>query len=193
MQRELGEQNIEDLWLPYFCVSSNLTRAELMIHRTGSLSKSVLASSTLAGLMPPIVHDGDLLVDGMLLNDMPIDVCDKLTDGGTVIAVNVSPPIDLKRNSDYGLSLSGWRLLWNKINPFAKKINFPHIATILQRAGELSSIHGRKELLNQNLADLYIQPPVEEVELFDFGAIDELAELGYHCAKEKIAEWQKAS
>ena len=189
-QQYFGSTQIEDLWRPYFCVSSNLTHAELMIHRTGSLSKGVLASSTLAGIMPPIVHNGDLLVDGMLLNDMPIDVMYKQSNGGTVIAVNVSPPIDLERNSDYGPYLSGWRLLWNKINPFGKKLNVPNIATILQRAGELSSIYGRKELLNRNLADLYIEPPVEEVDLFDFAVIDTVAEIGYQFAKEKIAAWQ---
>jgi NTE family protein/lysophospholipid hydrolase len=190
MQREFGDVQIEDLWLPYFCVSSNLTRAELMIHRTGPLWKGVLASGTLAGIMPPVFHNGDLLVDGMLLNDMPIDVCYDLCDGGTVIAVNVSRPIDLQRNSDIGASLSGWRLLWNKINPFAKKLNFPHIATILQRAGELSSIYGRKELLDRNLADLYLEPAVEEVELFDFTSIDRIVKIGYDSTKEKIVAWQ---
>ena len=99
----IGDVQIEDLWLPYFCVSSNLSRAEMMIHRAGSLWRSCAPAQGLPGVLPPVVFEGDLLVDGALLRNLPADVLRELTGGGTTIAVDVSVETDM----DSDLSLRG--------------------------------------------------------------------------------------
>src|SRR5207249_669023 len=87
--RELfGELRIEDLCLPFFCVSSNLSRAEVMIHESGPVWSSVRASGTLPGVGPPNPYHGDLLVDGGVLNNLPIDIM-RDRHSGTVLAVDV--------------------------------------------------------------------------------------------------------
>jgi NTE family protein/lysophospholipid hydrolase len=190
-KRLFGDTHIEDMWLPFFCVSANLTRADLMIHCSGLVWQAVRASGGLPGVLPPVVHNGDLLVDGAVLNNLPIDVMRRLCEGGTVIAVDVSPPVDLAENSPYGDSLSGWRVLWSKLNPFATRLKLPNLVMLLQRTGELGSIHSRKTQIRQGSADLYIRPPVEHFDLIDAKPMVQIAEHGYRAAKEAIAAWQR--
>ena len=61
-----GDKLIEDLWVPYFCVSTDISHAELRVHDHGVLWRYVRASMTLSGYLPPICDpvDGHLLVDG---------------------------------------------------------------------------------------------------------------------------------
>jgi len=65
---------IEDLWLPFFCVSSNLTNYTEEIHKYGLLWERVRASSSIPGLIPPMVIQGDIHFDGGLLNNLPVDI-----------------------------------------------------------------------------------------------------------------------
>jgi NTE family protein/lysophospholipid hydrolase len=190
LQGAFGNTQIEDLWIPYFCVSSNLTRAEMMIHRTGPLWQGIRASANLPGLFPPVAHQGDWLVDGAVLNNVPVDVMHSWCEGGTVLAVDVSPPVDLVTSLADGELLSEWRVLWQKLNPFTAKRQTPSILALLQRAAELSSRHRQQTLIRQGLATLYLTPPVAGFELLDFAAGDTIAALGYHYAKEQIAVWQ---
>ena len=192
LKKFYGEVLIEDLWLPYFSVSSNLSRAEIVIHKSGRVRDSIRASGGLQGLLPPVIHNGDLLVDGALLSNLPVDALKTLMHKGTLIAVDVSPPVDLSNYTPYGESLSGWRLLLNKINPLTRSLHLPGIATTLQRAGELASIAHQKQMIQQ-LADLYIRMPVEQFPLFDFKAADKIIETGYRHAQQVIAEWQPQS
>lgn len=65
---------IEDLWLPFFCVSSNLTNYSEEIHKSGLLWEKVRASSSIPGLIPPMVIHGNIHFDGGLLNNLPVDI-----------------------------------------------------------------------------------------------------------------------
>jgi lysophospholipid hydrolase len=55
-------------------MSTNLTKGEPSVHQHGLLWKLVRASMTIVGLVPPVYHDGELLIDGGYLNNMPVDV-----------------------------------------------------------------------------------------------------------------------
>lgn len=73
-----GPQEIEDLWLPYFCVSTNLSNADVEVHQVGSLWKFVRASMTIVGMLPPVINNGEMLVDGGYLNNVPVDIMHSL-------------------------------------------------------------------------------------------------------------------
>lgn len=103
-----GEACIEDLWIGFFCVSSDLTRARAKIHRAGPIWKAVRASIALPGVFEPVVQDNRLLVDGAVLNNLPGDVMRQL-GGGWVIAVDVSPERDLEVREER--LPSPWRVL----------------------------------------------------------------------------------
>jgi lysophospholipid hydrolase len=67
----LGDTAIEDLWLRFFCCSTNLTRGTLAVHERGPAARYVRAAQTVLGLLPPVADaGGDLLVDGGYLNNV---------------------------------------------------------------------------------------------------------------------------
>lgn len=189
LQGWFQDVQIEDLWLPYFCVSSNLTEAGLVVFESDSLWRAVRASGTLPGLTSPVIRDNCLLFDGCLLDNLPMDVMRNRLGSAHVIAVDVVPPHDLHVDVTEMQSPSGWWLLWKRMNPFASKVELPNIVSIMHRAGEVGSVYGRQQLIDQQLADIYLQPPVDEISIADFKMVDKAAEIGYEGCKEQLAEW----
>ncbi len=180
-----NDMEIEDLWLNYFCISSNLTTSEMMVHRTGALGKAVRASVAIPGITLPVIDKGHLLADGGMLNNLPGDVLKDMY-GGTIIAVNVSSEEDLSFSSNE--IPSPWKIIWSRITPFKKSIKCFNILDVMTRATLLSSVHRSKEVRSQ--VDLYLEPPVSHFGLLKFSAIDDIVEIGYSDAKEKIAAWK---
>ncbi len=105
----LGGWDIEDLWLPFYCVSTNLTKSRLEVHRRGSTAVAVRASVAIPGVLPPVPHDGDLLVDGGVLNNMPFEAMRDDSTIGTVIAVDVAPDLGPRRGQTSGCRCRGSR------------------------------------------------------------------------------------
>jgi predicted acylesterase/phospholipase RssA/CRP-like cAMP-binding protein len=184
LKRFLGDRRIEDLWMPYFCVSSNLTRAEVTLHQKGLLWRSVQASNAAPGILPPVLQGKDLLVDGAFLSNLPADALRSVIKG-KIIALDVSPPVDLVGNYLYNETVSGWRVFWQKLNPFARQMTIPTILTILRRSGELASVASQKRIINE-VADLYFQIPVEQYGLQDYKAVREIIDIGYQYIKHQL-------
>ncbi|MCG8419207.1 MAG: patatin-like phospholipase domain-containing protein [Proteobacteria bacterium] len=184
---------IEDLWRSYYCVSCNLTRAEVVVHRTGPLQFGLRASTRVPGILPPMNHNGDLLVDGGLLDNVPMDIMRDLCGDGTVIAVDVTPSIspDMMVSSQSDDSISGWRMIRDKLNPFAGRGNTPGIAAVLRRSVELGCVYTIQKSVRRNIADLYLVPPLGQFPVTNFEYAEDIAGVGYQFAKEKLSEWQR--
>ncbi len=180
-----GDTQIEDMWLNYFCVSSNLTTAEMVVHRYGPLGKSVRASGALPGITKPVLDKNNLLVDGALFNNVPADIMKELC-GGRVIMVDVSPDEDLKVPDCYKEIPSEAEILWSRLSPFKKKIILPGILDIMMRTIMVGSAN--KEIYAKKAADFNFCPPVGGFGLLEFEAIDKIVEAGYLYAKERIKE-----
>src|SRR5690606_28931313 len=58
LQSAFGEIDIEHMWRPFFCVSSDLTLGRPRVHRAGRLWRALRASSALPGILPPVIADG---------------------------------------------------------------------------------------------------------------------------------------
>jgi predicted acylesterase/phospholipase RssA/CRP-like cAMP-binding protein len=179
----LGDVRIEDLWTGYFCVSSNLTRAQPMIHRQGPVWKAIRASISIPGIFRPVIEGTDLLVDGGVLNNVPGDVMRQI-GGGWVIAVDVSTDRELEV---IGNLPPAWKVLLNWFNPFARPLELPSIFNLMQRTTLLASVEKTDAV--KKLVDLYIQPRLERFGLMQFSAFEEVVEEGYRHAKESVAAW----
>ena len=189
LRRIYGDTQIEDLWMPCFCVSSNLTHAVAMVHRRGPLWQAVRASMAIPGIFSPMLADGDLLVDGCVLNNLPIDIMQRLNHNGPIIAVNVFPDVDLLRDYRFGPSISGWQALAGKLNPLRRKDrSAPLIFESLLRVLALNDVHQAKT--KRGFADVYIRPPVEQYNILDFGAYQQIADIGYRSAMQALGEWE---
>ncbi len=187
----VGKTQIEDLWLPFFCVSANLTRASIQVHRRGPLLKSLLASMRVPAVYPPILWGGDLLVDGGIIDNVPVDVMRGYADCGTVIASDVSSVYDPSEVCNYGDRISGWRALAQRFKPASKRLRYPGIFGVLMRIIELGSAARRTQ--TAKMADLYLAPPVEGFGRTEFHRADEMAEVAYRYSSEKIADWLASS
>jgi predicted acylesterase/phospholipase RssA/CRP-like cAMP-binding protein len=186
-ERVYGDSEIEDLWTPFFCITSNLTTAEMGVHRTGLLRKYVLASASIPVFAPPVLEGNHLLVDGALLNNLPADVM-REQGVGVVIASEVSLEEDASFTADR--VPTGWEMLRGRFwRPAAGPLVFPGIMEVAMRASLLHSSWREKEALSQ--ADFCLRPPIEPFALMAFEQMDEIAEVGYAYAREALAEWQK--
>ncbi|RLA19319.1 MAG: hypothetical protein DRQ56_05665 [Gammaproteobacteria bacterium] len=189
LQAALGDTRIEDLPLPYFCISTNLTRAEQVVHNRGSLTRAIRASMSLPAMVPPVFQAGDLLVDGGVLNNLPIDVMYELCSGGNIIAVDISPKIDLANNDEFSVSVSGLRLLLSRLNPFRSKRYRPSIFDVLSRSITLAAVNRSMRQEEQDLASLYLLLPVESIGTLEYDQLEQISNLGYASSIKQVTEW----
>jgi predicted acylesterase/phospholipase RssA/CRP-like cAMP-binding protein len=190
LRKFFGDTQIEDLWINYFCVSSNLTRAKIMVHDRGILWRCLRASCALPGIIPPIMYNGDLLLDGGLLRNLPIDIMANYCEGSRIFAIDVSPKVELQIDYELGDSVSGWDVLWKQVNPYSQTNNIPNILTILTQTTVLSSRHARANLNMENKHNLYINPPLDDVKILDFSSLNKIIEIGYSTTIEKLVNYQ---
>ncbi|MGZ4825645.1 MAG: cyclic nucleotide-binding and patatin-like phospholipase domain-containing protein, partial [Terriglobales bacterium] len=188
VQRFFGDTLIEDLPVPYFCISANLNRAELKVHTRGLLSKAIMASTRVPGVFPPIVYDGELHVDGGVIDNVPVDVMRSLIKSGTVVGVDAVPSRVFSPVTDYGSALPGWRALWSRINPFTRTPQWvPNIVSIMLRTIEFGGItHNRSAATS---ADLYLRPPLQKFKPTDFVLSEQIVDVGYRHAREALERW----
>jgi len=180
-----GETHIEDLWLPYFAVSSNLTTGEMVVHVSGPVWEAVCASGALPGIVMPVVMGEHLLVDGGVVNILPGDVMRAKCDGGVVIAVDVSPEKDV--GIDAGGFPSPWKIFWSRVLPFKKRKQVPGILDILMRTTMLASANRTARV--KRSVDLYLRPPIDNFGMLDFEKMSEIVEVGYRYTLEAAAGW----
>ncbi|MEK6806109.1 MAG: patatin-like phospholipase family protein [Pseudomonadota bacterium] len=177
MREIFGDRRIDDLRLPFFCVSTNLTRGVPTLHDTGSLAAWVTASMSVPGIAPPTAWQGELLVDGAVVNSLPTDLMLAL-DRGPIIASDVSTEGGLRVP---GVEGPDTEALFNWKGPG----DAPGLREILFRTATLTSESGVKR--RAAMADLYLRMPVGEIGMFDWKRIDEIMERGYHFALEHLA------
>jgi NTE family protein len=180
--RELfGERRIEELRLPYFCVSTNLTQAKTMIHDHGPLALWVGTSMAVPGIAPPVVWRGDLLVDGAVTNSLPTDLMRAL-GRGPVIASDVSTEAALRAPGVEGPDPEA--LLHHDRNR-------EHVSLIDILFGGMTLTSESGVRLRASRADLYLRMPVSGVPLFGWKHLDEVVERGYQHALQPLAEFKR--
>ncbi|MFZ0667467.1 MAG: patatin-like phospholipase family protein [Acidimicrobiales bacterium] len=175
----LGDRLIEETWLPFFCISANLTRAEIVVHDRGSLATAVRASLSLPGIFPPVRSGSDFLVDGGVLNNLPVDIMRERFTTGPVVAVDLVVDEELNASPGYRETPSGWTLLINRLARRAKGDATPLSLNVLMRAKELAGIRAQREILAGHPPDVLIQPDMSGASMFDFKRALHLIESGY--------------
>jgi predicted acylesterase/phospholipase RssA/CRP-like cAMP-binding protein len=177
-----GDQRIEDQWRNFFCVACNLTRGEAVIHRAGRFHDAVEASSALPIVNAPVLDKGEMIVDGALINNLPADVMKSLC-GGTVIAVDVSPRRDLRAATGEKDLKSNPRIV--RAGPPSAATGLPSVSSIVMRTVMLNTVLSVEAM--KKYIDVHLKPPVEHIEMFDWMAIDDVAETGYRYTADMIS------
>jgi predicted acylesterase/phospholipase RssA/CRP-like cAMP-binding protein len=184
-----GTRDLFDAWLPFFCVSTNLSTARPFVHRRGPAWQALRASISLPGMMPPVcTEQGELLVDGGLVDDLPVDVMTPLLDGGRLVAVDLGISSDFRVTQRFDPSLSGWRVLARRLKPFGPRFDAPNLLTTLLRAKEVASSESLDLKRTAHEVTLLVRPPVSGFGGFDFRDVDTLMERSYRHTLEQLAE-----
>jgi NTE family protein len=155
LERVFGETLVEELGTSFFSVSADLLASRTIVHRRGSLVEAVGASMSIPGLVPPLARPGHLLVDGGVLNNLPVDVM-VADDEGPVVAVDVVRRLDADDSA---------------VAPA-----LPTITETLSRATVLGSAERAER--NRKLADVLVTPDVQDVALREFSALDRARAAG---------------
>jgi predicted acylesterase/phospholipase RssA/CRP-like cAMP-binding protein len=187
IEAAMGDWDIEDLWLPYYCVSTNLTRSQLEVHRRGNAARAVRASVAIPGILPPVPFGDDLLVDGGVLNNMPFETMRNDRRIDTVIAIDVAPDRGPRAKSDYGTSVSGFRALASTIRP--RGVEYPSLASVLLRSMLVGAVHNQRLSSAAGTIDLLIKLELPGVGLLDFKRVAEVAHKGYTSSLDVVTEW----
>jgi predicted acylesterase/phospholipase RssA/CRP-like cAMP-binding protein len=186
LAEHLGSADIEDLPTRFFCVSANLTRAEEVVHERGVLWRAVRASLSLPGVFPPVYADGDLLVDGAALDNVPVEVMRARIGSGPIVAVDLDPEVEPVTAAPFGPGLSGWRVLGRRLNPLAPPRPMPSLIDILSRSTALSGVRDWRAAQVGHRVDLLLHPPLPAIGALDFKAGVALIEAGYRHAAEAL-------
>lgn len=182
LAEHFGDVRIEDLPLPFFCLSANLTSGRLKLHRRGLVRDALLASAALPGVMPPVVSEGQVLVDGAVMRNFPADVMRTFHDG-PIVGVDVTRSRGLNA-ADMRRPDSFWR--WIVSGEWRRG---PPIVALLMSAAVAPSY--REHTLTLEAADLLILPDVGGVNIRDWRAYDEAAEAGYRATREALARLER--
>jgi NTE family protein len=172
LRRAFGAIDMEDLERPFFCVSTNLSGRGKVVHRHGPLWLWLRASSSIPGILPPVLHHGQVYVDGALVDNLPTDVMAE--DGiAHITALSIHADIELRAQTEEFATPPWWRL-WIRQR---RGTGWPRLASTLTRAamvnGEETSEHCRAR------ADLLITPPLDHVGMLDWRDWQLAVDAGY--------------
>ncbi|MBV9992026.1 MAG: patatin-like phospholipase family protein [Alphaproteobacteria bacterium] len=177
LRQHFGDVRIEELPKPFFCVSSDLTTGRIHDHRSGALWRALRASVALPGILPPVTHHGHLLVDGGVMNNLPVDVM-RQRETGPIIASDVTGEVDLMVRDDRYGERPWWWLIGQRMR------GTPSIISILMRSGTVGSEAQRRVVREQ--ADYLFEPPLPDIGLRDWKSFDRAIAEGYEHAMERI-------
>jgi NTE family protein len=175
---------IEDLPTPFFCVSCHLDTGSMKIHERGDLVAALRASASIPGIIPPAVIDNRLVVDGAVINNLPVDIMQQ-KPVGTIVAVELSA--DREMRVDYEKMPSAWAVLRGRYLPFARKYRVPGLTTVLLKATELGTLERVRQAGQQ--ADLLLRPPVRQFGMTEVKSFDRIVQAGYEHAMAEIPAW----
>lgn len=178
----LGEATIEDAWIPFLCVSADISAHEQHVHRTGPLWRAVRTSASIPGVLPPMVEGNRLLIDGSSVNNLPVELIREL---GAARIVAADLDLKIERELDYTEVPSPWRVLAGRFMPGMKRIPVPGLMNVVMKSTMIAGMEraGR----TRETVDLYLSPQVQRIGLLRWDAFDQLVEIGYRHAIDALS------
>lgn len=178
--------DIEDLWIPYFCVSTNLSSYDLHRHRRGDLFDAVRSTGSVPVLLPPYyTEDGQMLVDGAILDNVPIRVMHELKSGPNIV-ISFEVPKLQRFEVNYKSLPTRAALLKAVINPFLRRAlpPAPGVGTVLMRS-MMANRQGFERSLRPD--DLLLVPPFpHDMGILDWHRHTELMDRTYRWGMREI-------
>ncbi len=161
LERVFGETRLEELARPFYCASINLRGNRLVIDRDGPMSEAVGASMCLPLIAPPLRRGDSLLIDGSLLDNLPLEPMSSSGEG-PVLAVDIKGGEERAPNAGAGAG--------ERSEGRAHSRRLPSLPETMARIALLSSANTDESA--RRLADMTIRARVPGVGLLEFHQID---------------------
>lgn len=197
LKKYIGDKTFQDVKLPFKIVACNITKREELIYASGKLIDAVMASIAIPGIFAPTRRNGDLIIDGGIIEPVPVGALVKMGIK-KIIAVNVLPsPENIihnyelrsirKQEEQKQIARKGFfRKLAYSIRLNFRKSLSPNILDII-----VNSIQTMEYVIagyDCQKADILINPIAEDIEWFDFFKVETLARKG----EEETLKWLAA-
>jgi predicted acylesterase/phospholipase RssA/CRP-like cAMP-binding protein len=176
--------DIEDLPIPFFCVSCSLDTGSMNLHERGSTPDALRASAALPGIIPPAVVNSRLTIDGSVVNNLPVDIM-RQKPVSRIVAVDLASQDAV--HVDYDNLPSPWAVLRGRYLPFSKKHRVPALSSIILK----STILGTQERVRQQglKADILLKPPVQKFGMMEVKSFEKIVDTGYRHALDELKQW----
>ena len=182
-----GDADISDLWIPYYSIATDISSAKMVVQRTGSVWQAARATQSLPGIVVPLIRDGKMLVDGAVMDNVPVATMSRL-NRGPIIAVDVALENELRTDFAYEELPSPWSLLKSRFSPFSKTVKAFTISDIMAQSMVVNSLSRKAEA--KEYCDVWLSPDVSDVGLLEITskATIKLQTAGYeeamkHCSQ----------
>lgn len=194
-EREFVDLDFSELKLPFACVATELQTGREVWLRDGSVAKAVRASIALPGLFAPVYESGRLLVDGGLVNPVPVSLC-RAMGADVVLAVDLGSDIvgraRRRLHAEIASEVSEEEAEKSWAQRLLERVGFngereaptetlPSLVDVLTTSINIMQVRIARSRMAGDPADVQISPRVGQV-----GPMD------YHRASESIAEGEAA-
>jgi len=142
-QRVAGTQSFDDLPIPFRAVATDVETGEAVVLSSGNLARSIRASMAVPGAFDPVEIDGKLLVDGLVANNVPVDVA-RAMGADVLIVIDVGTPLMKRGEITSALKVIG------------------------QMSNILSNRNVKAQLATLTSADVYVHPELGDITTSDF-------------------------
>ncbi|MBT8327737.1 MAG: patatin-like phospholipase family protein [Bacteroidia bacterium] len=195
----IQDENIEDLNIPFVAVATDIQNNEEIVFKKGSVFDAIRASIAIPTVITPVETDKGLLVDGGVLNNIPVSrVVRTKNDKLVVVDVNAlipvyKPKISKKKQeeqeSDYLKKIKRFYNQLQKIIPSsAPKEEKLGYLDLIEKSMNLMMHQSSNEALKKYKPDVLIKVSRDSCSAFDFYKAEELVEIGRHAAKLALEE-----
>jgi NTE family protein len=191
LEKVFGNKKIENIWLPYFCVTCNLGAYREATHKSGLLWEKCRGSVAVPGLVPPMVINGELHIDGGVVNNLPVNTMrEMLGSESKIIAIELMSELVDHNRYNFPPTLTFKEALLAKMRLGYRDYKFPPFLETFIRSLLVGSSARQKE--NSAAADLLITPDTRSYSMLRLNHREHqnnLIDLGYQTAFEKLSTW----
>ncbi|HRW08775.1 MAG TPA: patatin-like phospholipase family protein [Caldilineaceae bacterium] len=182
----------EELDLPLSMTAVDVQEGKLLVLRSGQLIPAIKASSALPGILSPVKYGGRYLVDGGVLNNLPVDIISSMTLA-PVIAVDVAAPhnrrLGFESKETHMLDQVG-EILQGKRNPLDSLLARGLTLELFMKAFDVPQRVVTEMRLSMHPPELLIRPELDsQLGIEDFRHAQVAIEQGYQAAKQALAGW----
>jgi len=199
-------QRIEDLPIPFRAVATCIMSGEEVVVGAGDLIEAVRASISVPGIFTPLRSNGRILVDGGLVNPVPVSVA-RAMGADLIIAVDRNHNIvahrtthpqrgvqALSSNATMTRLLTSLQAVKSQVlaqfEAWLHQEPLPGIFDVLLNSIYIMQARVTQTNLRHDKPDILIQPPLGAVRFIEFDRAEEIIEIGYRSAAEQLARWK---